>query len=1315
MIMKKIYLLLSLSLIVLLTTGQETIADLDTVYAGIHHSNRNGETTRGYYFQAKSSFIIKGMMSAEESNPDATRQSVMLVSYGETEPVKWTSATLSPYTTLFSAINAPAEWVDCNIVIVEGNYYGVMGGRHNEGETYMYNSYREPGNYTVDIEGTPTELIKLAYLGSLAAGAPPSGSFGADPELNIGRIHLITAPIPEPVCPEPIEVDNAPGTCGAVVNYTAPTAEGATVTQIDNTGFTSGDVFPVGTTVQQYEFDFSGGYLDTCSFTVTVNDTEPPVLDCPENIVVSNDPGECGAVVTFSTLADEVLLDEVLPGSLSEWEITDEQYNPILSYEEIVSPYDGTTAIRTRVVGNTVMMCETKVITKTYNISGNTETTDLQAYLEFASNLTTYNFPYLIVVLLDENNQSLGQQVYYGKDIVGSFFLNTYILTNPDSYTELPFATGDMILDLAEVEENIDFSKIRIRLANYTCVGENSIIFDHLRVINGSINDDTENSGIVASDNCSGVQVEASIPSGTFFPVGTTSVTLTATDAAGNTATCSFNVTVEDAEAPVAVCGSNGNGKNVLLLWDADNANTQSLRTAIEAAGFTVTLPAVPEYQWDGTNPSPDGFDAVIHLNGTTYSSGLPLSAQNALLDFVQVQGKLFVHSEWDAFELDEYPMHPALAPIVILQRNSGYETAITYNTVPGYESHPVLEGIPATFLIDFAGHNVGQVRHYDTYPAETLMLDHQGNAAVAVRELENGRVVGFGHAGNYANSNSLSNENVQRLFINALKWGTNFSGDFEFVVDETGTVTITPEDIDQGSTDNCGIESMELSQTEFTWSDLGPQEVILTVTDLAGNSSSCIANITITGGNQEPVVVANPIEVYLDETGKYMLTREDLEKMAEGTTDESTPFEELKINAYPHIFTCEQVFDEVIHTRLSVEDAQGNIAREWTTVTVLDTLPPAFVPVENTEVVLEPGLTESAIEYPAIEVLDNCTLVPELVEGLGPDGIFPAGTTTETWVVEDGGGNTDTLSFSVTIITTNDLPTIDPVEDMTANEDDPPVMVELSGISYGNDAEEQTVTVTAENDNAELVTGIAVNYTSGDTGSLEIELAPEMWGDALITITVEDSEGEIVTETFKLTVNPVNDTPFVVNPVADQVVNASYVLKVPVSSVLGELFDDIDGDELILSAMLESGDPLPAWAEMMNDSLVFSPMIEDTGCVHIVIMATDPDGAAATDTFQLCVDGYPVNARQISYTDFNVKIYPNPARDWVNLKVKNAGLGTAEVTVYTITGQQIIHRKFSDNQNISFNMENEVSGMYFVKLNIEGKVAVKKLVLDRK
>jgi hypothetical protein len=408
-------------------------------------------------------------------------------------------------------------------------------------------------------------------------------------------------------------------------------------------------------------------------------------------------------------------------------------------------------------------------------------------------------------------------------------------------------------------------------------------------------------------------------------------------------------------------------------------------------------------------------------------------------------------------------------------------------------------------------------------------------------------------------------------------------------------------------------------------------------------------------------------------------------------------------------------VSDEVIHTRLTVEDADGNISREWTTVTVLDTLPPAFVAVDSIEVVLEPGLAESAIEYPAIEVLDNCTVVPELVEGLGPDGIFPAGTTTETWAVEDGGGNTDTLSFSVTIITTNDLPTIDSIEAITANEDDPPVIVELTGISYGNDAEEQTVTVTAESDNAELVSGITVNYTSGDTGSLEIELVPEMSGTALITVTVEDSESGIVTETFTLTVNPVNDAPVVVSPIADQTVNASYVLKVPVSSQPGELFDDPEGDVLTISAMLDSGDPLPAWAEMVDDSLVFSPMIADTGCVNIVVMATDPDGAAATDTFQLCVDGYPVSAGQIAAGEFNVNMYPNPARDAVHLELKTSDFGPVDVSVSTISGQMVLRKNFSNSQQITLNMAGQVSGIYFVKVQMNDNTAVKKLVLDRK
>jgi hypothetical protein len=53
-----------------------------------------------------------------------------------------------------------------------------------------------------------------------------------------------------------------------------------------------------------------------------------------------------------------------------------------------------------------------------------------------------------------------------------------------------------------------------------------------------------------ASDNASGVMTSCSPPSGSMFPLGTTTVTCTATDTSGNTATDTFRVTVNDVQPP---------------------------------------------------------------------------------------------------------------------------------------------------------------------------------------------------------------------------------------------------------------------------------------------------------------------------------------------------------------------------------------------------------------------------------------------------------------------------------------------------------------------------------------------------------------------------------------------------------------------------------------------------------------------------------------------------------------------------------------------------------------------------------------------
>jgi hypothetical protein len=54
-----------------------------------------------------------------------------------------------------------------------------------------------------------------------------------------------------------------------------------------------------------------------------------------------------------------------------------------------------------------------------------------------------------------------------------------------------------------------------------------------------------------ATDNCSGTTVTYDHAPGSFFDVGTTTVTATATDSSGNTALCTFTVTVNDVEPPV--------------------------------------------------------------------------------------------------------------------------------------------------------------------------------------------------------------------------------------------------------------------------------------------------------------------------------------------------------------------------------------------------------------------------------------------------------------------------------------------------------------------------------------------------------------------------------------------------------------------------------------------------------------------------------------------------------------------------------------------------------------------------------------------
>jgi hypothetical protein len=98
-------------------------------------------------------------------------------------------------------------------------------------------------------------------------------------------------------------VANAPNECGAVVNFT-PIVDGPCDDVKAVCNFPSGSFFPVGTTmVTCYATNASLGSAP-CTFSVTVQDTQLPVIVCPAPMVVKA-TSPAGAIVSFAPTASD--------------------------------------------------------------------------------------------------------------------------------------------------------------------------------------------------------------------------------------------------------------------------------------------------------------------------------------------------------------------------------------------------------------------------------------------------------------------------------------------------------------------------------------------------------------------------------------------------------------------------------------------------------------------------------------------------------------------------------------------------------------------------------------------------------------------------------------------------------------------------------------------------------------------------------------------------------------------------------------------------------------------------------------------------
>ncbi len=93
-----------------------------------------------------------------------------------------------------------------------------------------------------------------------------------------------------------------------------------------------------------------------------------------------------------------------------------------------------------------------------------------------------------------------------------------------------------------------------------------------------------------------------------------------------------------------------------------------------------------------------------------------------------------------------------------------------------------------------------------------------------------------------------------------------------------------------------------------------------------------------------------------------------------------------------------------------------------------------------------------------------------------------------------------------------------------------------------------------------------------------------------------------------------------------------------------------------------------------------------------------------------------PTSTSELELSIAQLKLYPNPAQDVVNIEGKLKFKGDINVVIFDITGKEIIqttYNKLDENAvlNIPVDVHNIANGMYFIQLNAAGNKVAYKLI----
>ena len=255
----------------------------------------------------------------------------------------------------------------------------------------------------------------------------------------------------------------------------------------------------------------------------------------------------------------------------------------------------------------------------------------------------------------------------------------------------------------------------------------------------------------------------------------------------------------------------------------------------------------------------------------------------------------------------------------------------------------------------------------------------------------------------------------------------------FSTEIGGNGMATVSGNDIDDQSTDNCGIVSYVANPSSFDCYALGTPTVTLTVTDAAGNTATCSTTINLSDPNsnccQAPTAVCNDFTVELNGSGSAGILPDDVGGAS--TANCGTQSETV----LPNSFNCSNIGPNTV--TYTITDINGATATCTSVVTVEDNIKPSLTCQGNTVVDADQGACEATVTLNIPANSDNCAVTTlryrhRQVDDQGneimgmdwsswspsssPTTVLPIGFNQIQWQAKDASNNQKKCSFIIEV-----------------------------------------------------------------------------------------------------------------------------------------------------------------------------------------------------------------------------------------------------------------------------------------------------------